>query len=41
MTCKRLGFALAITIGMARAPTAATARPEVAVTSGKPNHTGS
>lgn len=40
MTWKRLGFALAITVGMALAQTATTARPEFAVTSVKPNHTG-
>ncbi|MBZ5675996.1 MAG: TIGR03435 family protein [Acidobacteriia bacterium] len=40
MTWERLGFALAITVGMARAQTTTTARPEFAVTSVKPNHTG-
>lgn len=40
MNWKPLSVAWAITIGLASAQTPATARPEFAVTSVKPNHTG-
>jgi len=36
----RLGVALAMSVGLAQAQTGSTARPEFAVTSVKPNHTG-
>ncbi len=40
MDCRPLGVAVAISVGMAQAQTGTAARPEFAVTSVKPNHTG-